>query len=224
MEKKGKKLRNQNRHRGGKGRKGRVQFLEIEDLENKAKNLEEDILKLIFESKEKKIDVLEIERFSKKSNGNLEKVLKDLKKKKLIKLVNSMCFLTPMGSEIAGEILKKHKEIEEFIKNKTNSCDAHEMAHVLEHSLSEESIKTMYLMSSFKGKGTPLCDFSLPSGTIVDISWNSCNLMTKLISIGIFPGQRIHILNASGNNYLLNVKNSKIAIGRKLASGIMLIP
>lgn len=115
-------------------------------------------------------------------------------------------------------------EIESFIKNQTNSCDANQMAHILEHSLTEDVIKNMFAVSSLKKQGIPLSQFILPSGTIVDISWNSCNLMTNLISIGIFPGQRIQILSKLVNNYLLEVKRSKIAIDRILAKAIKLIP
>jgi len=224
MHKGRKRRRHQKRGRRNKGwNRVELQPLKI-SAEEILKRGEEDILKFMFENKEKKIDLPILKRIAKNFNIILDEVLIRLQKEKLIILQGNIYSLTPTGVEIGGEILKKHMEIEYFIKSQTNKCDAHQMAHILEHSLTENAIQGMFAVSQLKGQGIPLSQFILPSGTIVDISWNSCNLMTKLISIGIFPGQRIHILSRSANNYLLIVKRSKIAIDRILARGIKLIP
>lgn len=224
MHKGTRRRRHQKRGRRNKGwNRVEIQPLKM-NAEEVLKRGEEDILKFMFENKEKKIDLPILERITKNFNIILDEVLKRLQKEKLVILQGNIYSLTPPGVEIGGEILKKHMEIEYFIKTQTNKCDAHQMAHILEHSLTENAIQGMFAVSSLKKQGIPLSQFILPSGTIVDISWNSCNLMTKLISIGIFPGQRIHILSKSVNNFLLEVKKSKIAIDRILARGIKLIP
>jgi len=221
--KKGRESQKRKRRREKGWKRVEIQPLQI-NAEEILKREEEDILKFLFENKEKKINFPKLDKFTKKFNIFLNEGLKRLLKEKLIVLQNGYYSLTPAGEDIGGKVLKKHMEIEYFIKSQTNKCDAHQMAHILEHSLTENAIQGMFTVSSLKEQGIPLSQFKLPSGTIVDISWNSCNLMTKLISIGIFPGQRIQILSKSVNNYLLEVKRSKIAIDRILAKVIKLIP
>ena len=220
------KKRRIHQKRGRKGRhwnRAEIQPM-IVSYEEISKKEEEDLLKFIFENKEKNVKILQLKKFANNFNLVLDDVLERLQKEKYIILKDSACSLTPMGEEIAGEIFKRHLEIEYFIESKTNSCDAHQMAHILEHSLTEDAIQGMFAVSSKKDHGKPLPQFNLPSGTIVDISWNSCNLIAKLISMGIFPGQKIHILNKSSANYLIEVKKSKLGIDRILAKGIKLIP
>ncbi|MHA1327683.1 MAG: FeoA family protein [Promethearchaeota archaeon] len=76
----------------------------------------------------------------------------------------------------------------------------------------------------FKKIGVSMDKFRFPSGMIVDLNLNECSILKKIISMGIFPGQRIQILNKSNTNYLIEVKNTRIAINRELAQRIFLIP
>ena len=122
------------------------------------------------------------------------------------------------------EIHKRHNKIENFIKGKGMLCDAHEMAHILEHELTKETIQKIIKASELKEKGRPLINFLLPFGTIVDLNLPNCKFWTKLISIGMFPGQKIHIIERNSTNFLIEVKNSRVAIDKILANCILLIP
>lgn len=212
------------RHRRrGKGH-GRHQMLKFNDIEKRFKKQDEDVLKYIYEQKESKITFSELNIFLREVNGRPDKILKRLLIEGLLVSENSMYILTSRGIEIAKLILKKHEEIENYIKSKTNSCNAHEMAHILEHELSEEAIRGIIKASALKGRGKCLNKYRLPYGTIVDVNLEQCNVWTKLISLGIFPGQRIQILSRTATNYLIMVKSSKLAIDRILAEGIYLVP
>ncbi|MBD3193462.1 MAG: hypothetical protein GF317_00290 [Candidatus Lokiarchaeota archaeon] len=59
---------------------------------------------------------------------------------------------------------------------------------------------------------------------MVDVDLNKCQNWTKVVSIGLFPGQKIHILNRTWSNYLIEIKKSKFAIDRSLAESIFLMP
>lgn len=122
------------------------------------------------------------------------------------------------------EIHKRHNKIENFIKGKGMLCDAHEMAHILEHELTTETIQKIIKASELKEKGRPLINFLLPFGTIIGLNLPNCKVWTKLISIGMFPGQKIHIIERNSTNFLIEVKNSRVAIDKILANGILLIP
>ncbi len=216
-------MRHRRRGRANKGHR-RHQMLKFEDIEKRFKKQDEDVLKYIYEQKESKITFSELNIFLRKVNGRPDKILKRLLIEGLLVSEDGTYILTSRGIEIAKLILKKHEEIENYIKSKTNSCNAHEMAHILEHELSEEAIRGIIKASALKGRGKCLNEFRLPHGVIVDVNLEQCNVWTKLISLGIFPGQRIQILSRTATNYIIMVKSSKLAIDRILAEGIYLVP
>jgi Fe2+ transport system protein FeoA len=151
-------------------------------------------------------------------------VIEELTNKNYIIERGDQLILTPKGKEIAELIFRIHNEIEEYIKGKNLSCNAHQMAHILEHELTEDQVEKMIKIAEFKDKGISLPNFKLPVGTIVEVTLSNCKVWTKIVSVGIFPGQRIHILSRSNSNFLIEIKNSKFAIDQSLAKGIYLIP
>lgn len=219
-----KQKRYQLKHRTGNHKKAFRGILEKKDVFEKLKRQEEDILKYIYENDSKCITEERLEKVFRNINGDLDKIIIQLKDKKYIKNTDGTYSLTSNGSGIAELIFRIHNEIEDYINRKTLKCNAHQMAHLLEHKLTELEIESMIKASELKDKGKSLNNFNLPSGTIVDINLLNCRIWTKLISMGIFPGQRIQILNRAGHNYLLGVKGSRIAIDLELAEGIYLIP
>jgi len=188
------------------------------------KELEEDLLKVIYERKDHKVSNKFLTEFFNKRNVPSHRITKHLHRNAFLHFYNNSVSLTPNGILIAKEIHKRHNKIENFIKGKGMICDAHEMAHILEHELTTETIQKIKKASELKGKGRPLINFSLPFGTIVGLDLPNCRVWTKLISIGIFPGQKIHIIERNSTNFLIEVKNSRVAIDKILANGILLIP
>jgi Mn-dependent DtxR family transcriptional regulator/Fe2+ transport system protein FeoA len=199
-------------------------ILERSDIFRSFKRQAEDILKYIYEHDHSKVRISDIKKEFSGNNKDINQFIRDLIAQNYIIKDENHVLLTPSGEDIAQLIFNIHNEIEEFIKGKNLRCNAHKMAHILEHNLTEEQMQGMIRASEFKDKGISLPIFKLPSGTIVDVMLNNCKVWTKLVSIGLFPGQKIHILNRTGSNYLIEVKNSKFAIDRNLAEGIFLIP
>ena len=199
-------------------------IVEFKDVKEKFKKQDEDVLKFVFEGKnEKNLNIL-LREFLSKINGNPNRILKRLVRQGLIKSNNNSFSLTSVGKQIAEEIYDRHIEIEHFIKRRKMACDAHEMAHILEHKLSKDTIKSIIKISELKNNGKRLNEFLLPFGTIVDVNLPDCKVWTKIISMGIFPSQKIHIIERSVNTFLIEVKKSRIAIDRTIAEGILLIP
>ena len=188
------------------------------------KELEEDLLKFIYERKDHKVSNKYLTEFFNKRHTPSHRIIKHLHRNDLLCFYNNSVSLTPNGILIAKEILKKHNKIENFIKGKGMACNPHEMAHILEHELTTESIQKIIKASELREKGRPLINYLLPFGTIVGLDLPDCNVWTKLISIGIFPGQEIHIIERNSTNFLIEVKSSRIAIDKILANGILLIP
>jgi Mn-dependent DtxR family transcriptional regulator/Fe2+ transport system protein FeoA len=213
------------RHHGrGRGRGLYREVLDRADLFEKFKRQEEDILKYIFEADKQSVEISKLKKVFKYINGDIDQIIQNLINAKYIILNENSLTLTLEGEEIAGLIFRIHNEIEDYIKGRDFSCNAHQMAHILEHKLTEEEIDKMIKASELKEKGIPLSNFSLPSGTIVEVALRNCAIWTKLVSIGVFPGQKIHILSRTSSNYLIEIKNSKFALDSQLANGIFLIP
>ncbi len=188
------------------------------------KELEEDLLKVIYEGKDHKVSNKFLTEFFTRRNVPSHRIIKHLLRNAFLHFYNNSVSLTPNGIIVAKEIHKRHNKIENFIKGKGMLCDAHEMAHILEHELTTETIQKIIKASELKEKGRPLINFLLPFGTIVGLNLPNCKIWTKLISIGIFPGQKIHIIERNSTNFLIEVKNSRVAIDKILANGILLIP
>ncbi len=76
----------------------------------------------------------------------------------------------------------------------------------------------------FDGPGVPLtfCKTG-DSGTIVSITGRE-NSRRFLNELGFTPGAAIRIVSQSGGNLILDVKGSKIAIDRSMASKILYCP
>jgi Mn-dependent DtxR family transcriptional regulator len=193
-------------------------------LFEKFKRQEEDILKYIYEENGNKILISRLKDDFKNYNGDIESIISQLVNKDYVIMQNSYISLTSEGKEIAELIFRIHNEIEEYVKGKSLQCNTHQIAHILEHHLTEDQIQGMISASEYSDRGVPLPNFKLPTGTIVEVNLGDCKIWTKLISIGVFPGQKIHILNRTASNFLLEIKNSKFAIDSRLANGILLIP
>ena len=221
MRKKRHHYHHRKKNMGEKAFKG---ILERSKIFKNLRRIEEDILKYILEQNQQKINILKLKQVFRKINGDLEHIIDDLINKMYITKQNNFLFLSPSGNEIAELISRIHDEIEEFIKNKNLSCNAHQMAHILEHELTEEQVEIMIKATEIENRGVSMPNFKFSSGMIVKVDLENCEIWTKIVSIGIFPGQRIHIINNNYHNYLVEVKNSKFAIDRNLAEAIFLLP
>lgn len=193
-------------------------------LIEKLKQKEEDVLKYIYKYEKSDIEIKKIGSAFTSINEDMEIIMIELIKNGYIDRKNDSVSLTPRGLKAAKLIFKIHNEIEDYVKMRNPRFNAHRMAHFLEHRLKEGDIDKMIKISDQKDKGVSLPNFKLPAGTIVDVALTKSSIWKKLISVGIFPGQRIHIINRAQNNYLIMIKNSKFAIDKNLAEGIFLIP
>ena len=88
----------------------------------------------------------------------------------------------------------------------------------------EQQLEIMIEATENEDRGVSMPNFKFPSRMIVKVDLENCEIWTQLVSIGIFQGQRINIINKNSHNYLIEVKNNKFVIVRNLAETIFLIP
>jgi Mn-dependent DtxR family transcriptional regulator len=184
------------------------------------KIVKEDILRILGEEKTR-ISLESIRSEVNVSDIFISEAVKELEKENLIRFNNSFISLTKEGEENAKNIVKKHLVIENYFKETKNERDAHKAAHILEHYVSKEVIDNIKKLSTFKHKSIPLTEFEIDKeGMITDIVFSDYGVFERIVSMGIFPGEKIKITNRISNNIIVNVENKKIALNRDMARGI----
>ena len=184
------------------------------------KIVKEDILRILGEEKAR-ISLESIRSEINVSDIFISEAVKELEKENLIRFNNNFISLTKEGEENAKNIVKKHLVIENYFKETKNERDAHKAAHILEHYVSKEVIDNIKKLSTFKHKSIPLTEFEIDKeGMITDIVFSDYGVFERIVSMGIFPGEKIKITNRISNNIIVNVENKKIALNRDMARGI----
>ncbi len=187
------------------------------------KIVEEDILRILGERKGKgSLNIIKEEINIILSY--ISEAIERLKKEGLIQAQQGFFELTKTGERIAKDILKKHVVFENYLKRTRTEKEAHEIANILEHYISEEVIKNIKELSTFKGKGVPLTELKLPKELLIaNITIPDNELFERIISMGIFPGEKIKIMNEIPNGIVIKIKNKKFVLDENIAKEIMVI-
>ena len=183
--------------------------------------VKEDILRTLGEIKGK-TTINTIKREVKVSFSFISEAIKTLEEDGFIRSQQVFYELTEKGRRKAKNILKKHFVFENYFKKIRTEKDAHEMAHILEHYVSEEVINNIKKLSTFKGKGNCLTKLKIhTSGLITNIVTSDNRLFERMASMGIFPGEEITKANEVPNAIIIKIKNNKFALDKRIAEKVM---
>ena len=217
------KGRGKGRHRGF-GKRSHQKFRSYDYSCQNIKELQEDILRMIVEKGIQPFPIAELINYC----GNTKKlgrVLDLMEQHFFITFEDSHISLTQKGETYGMIIAKKHQAIENAFQNPIRPVNSHKIASILEHSLTSREIEQLVFMQQAKNiKSIPLNLYNLPQATIYRITFDSEKLFYKMLSLGIYPGQRIEISHQNNNNQIIKVKNSRFAIDRIIARNIQVIP
>lgn len=184
------------------------------------KIVKEDILRVLGERKDK-VSLESVKAKIKVSHPFVSKAIEDLKKENLIRIEKKFVKLTKIGRAEARDIVKKHLVLENYFKKTKNEEEAHEFAHILEHYVSEEVIKNLKKLSTFKERGIPLTKSKLgKESLIIDITILDNDQFERMVSLGIFPGNKIILMNEIPGGIVVKVKNKKFALSKNIAKKI----
>jgi Mn-dependent DtxR family transcriptional regulator len=188
------------------------------------KIVKEDILRIMGEENEEKISIESIKSEINASDPFISKAVEELEKEILIKHHNNFISLTKKGEEDAKDLLKRHLVIEDYFKKTKNKKDAHKIADILEHYVSKEVINNVKKLSTFKGEGLPLREFEINTeGVITDIVFSDYGIFERIVSMGIFSGEKIMLTNKIKNCVVAKVKNKKFALDKDIAKEIKVV-
>ncbi|MGB3478053.1 MAG: FeoA domain-containing protein [bacterium] len=183
----------------------------------------EDILRTIGERKGAvSLDIIKSE--IKVYFSFISEAIEILEKEGFIRSQQGSFKLTEKGERRAKAILRKHSVFEGYFERTKTKKEAHEIAHILEHYVSEEVINNIKKLSTFKGKGNSLTKLKIhKSGLITNIAIPNSRLFERMASMGIFPGEEITIVNEVPNAIIIKIKNNKFALDKEIAESIKVL-
>lgn len=185
--------------------------------------VKEDILRILGERKEK-VSLVTIKDEIKIHPSFVSRAINELEKEGFIQSEQAFFKLTDKGKEKAKSILRKHIVIENYFEERRSKKEAHEMANILEHYISEEIIRNMTKLSTFKGIGIPLTELELHKESLItDITVPDNKLFERIVSMGMFPGEKIRLVNVISGRVIARTKNKKFALDDKIAKEIKVL-
>lgn len=182
--------------------------------------VKEDILRITGE-KDKQISIKALKLKIKVSDTCLLKAVKELEKDDLINLKPKSLGLTENGQERAKVIVEKHMVVENYFKKTRDQKEAHRAAHIIEHYISKAAIRNIKKLSTFRKESAPLTGCRIGQEVMIsDIVFSEFKLFERIVSMGIFPGERIRIMYKIPDGFVVNVNHKKIALGKDIAKNI----
>jgi len=178
----------------------------------------EDILRLLAEEK-KKVSTAFINGKTIVSPAFIAKVINKLREDGMVCTDGNSIWLTPEGEVKSKNILEKHLLLEKYFEDFKNKKEAHEISHIFEHYISKEVLDNLKKLSTFKGEGLSLADFKGNEGSITDIVLDT-KQFERIISLGVFPGEKIKIIARLPNGVALKMENKKLFLSWGIAKGI----
>jgi Mn-dependent DtxR family transcriptional regulator len=185
--------------------------------------VKEDVLRALCERRRKtSLEIIKDE--IKVAHALISEALEELERDGLIAIQENLVLLTGLGQESAKNILKKHFVLENYFEKTRSKLEAHTTAHILEHYVSGEVINNIKKLSTLKKEGIPLTKFELnKEGMITDITFSDYGLFERIVSMGIFLGEKITITNEISHGIVVKIKNKKFALDKNIAEEIKVV-
>ena len=161
------------------------------------------------------------ESWDKKPAEFFSKGIMELEKDDCIKIEDKKISLTSKGRERGNKVYEDHQVIENLFMQDFDEEKAHVFAHILEHLISKEVIENMKKIDELKGHGIPLTEFPSTEGIITQLQIEDGQLLERIISMGVCPGQRIQIIARLKAGIVVKLKHTQLAIDKDIAKGIM---
>jgi Fe2+ transport system protein FeoA len=112
--------------------------------------------------------------------------------------------------------------MEKYFEGIKGKKEAHRISHIIEHHISREVLDNLRKLSTFKEEGLSLSDFKGDSGSITDITLEA-KQFERIISMGIFPGERIKVVARLPNGIVVRIENKKIFFSWEMARDIKVV-
>ena len=197
-----------------------------EYIHNHDREDEEDVLRLLIE---RALDSTDVERGQLSdelclSSHDSSLLLSKLEAKGWLRTDGAKLSLTPIGTEVARDLLDRHQTAERFFNEILGEPRdaAHAAAEKLEHVISQQALEELKESLARARGATPLTDL-LPGegGTIVAVRDPGGKSFSRLMGMGLSPGARLKLIGRLPNGAaIVEINGGKAAIATGIARAI----
>lgn len=152
----------------------------------------------------------------------VSEAMKELRKENLVELERNSISLTDKGLERSKKLAKKHSTLEKYFRESRNDKEAWKAASILEHYVSMEVIHKLKKISTLSEESVSATEIKCSDRLITDIALD-IKLFERMVSMGIFPGERISITSKMPGRVIIEVGNKKFALDEEIAEGIKVL-
>jgi len=198
----------------------------VEHTHDRAREDEEDILRLLIErtSSSGTGEDVQLREELALSAHDFSSLIFELEAKGWLRKDGSELSLTPIGTEVARDLLDRHETAERFFNEILGEplSAAHAAAEKLEHVISRRALEELKESLVHIRGATSLIDL-LPGegGTIVAVKDPGGSSFSRLMGIGVSPGARLELISRVQNGTLIvEINGGKSAVAAEIARAI----
>ena len=132
--------------------------------------------------------------------------------------------LTPIGTEVARDLLDRHETAERFFNEILGEplSAAHAAAEKLEHAISRRALEELKELLARTRGATPLIELSPGErGTVVAVKDPGGRSFSRLMGMGLSPGARLKLISRLPNEaVIVEINGGKSAAAAEIARAI----
>jgi len=191
-----------------------------------ARERQEDVLRLLIE-RPLPLGRAEKERLRKElalSVQDFVSLISELEVKGWLRTDEAKLSLTPIGTEVARDLLDRHQTAERFFNEILGDPPsvAHAAAEKLEHVISKQALEELKESLARARGATPLTNIPPgEGGTIVAVRDPGGRSFSRLMGMGLSPGTRLKLTRRLPNGaVIVNINGGKAAIAAQIARAV----
>ena len=193
---------------------------------NRAREEEEDVLRLLIEQTTRLggWEEPQLREDLDLSAHDFSVLIAGLEAKGWLRRDGAKLSLTPVGTEVARNLLDRHQTAERFFNEILGEppAAAHAVAEKLEHVISQQALEELKESLARARGATPLIDL-LPGegGTIVAVRDPGGKSFSRLMGMSLSPGGRLKLISRLPNGaVIVEINGGKAAIATEIAGAI----
>jgi len=198
----------------------------VEHAHDRAREEEEDVLRLLIERalglggrEETQLrDELGL------SPHDFSSLISKLEAKGWLRKDGAKLSLTPIGTEVARDLLDRHQTTERFFNEILGEppAVAHAAAEKLEHVISRRALEELKESLARTRGATPLIELSPgETGTVVAVKDPGGRSFSRLMGMGLSPGARLKLISRLPNEaVIVEINGGKSAVAAEIARAI----
>ncbi len=198
-------------------------------LDSHAREDEENLLRLLIEQQSgvQETDQSQLREQLRLSTQDYSSLVLRLQEKGWIRKSKEELYLTPIGAQVARELLDRHLTTERFFREILGEPldAAHAAAEKLEHVISRRALKELKESLSRARGTTPLSSLNPnQQGTVAAVKDPGGSSFSRLMGMGLYPGVKLKLVDRlQDGTTIVEINGSKTAVAEQIAQAIFIM-